>query len=251
MKIIIILILFFYFISFPFAQETSFHKSHLFLGTWQLDSEKDLFEIWSFNKENVYSGKVIHINGFDSTMIENLRLLYVNDTLKYCATVKNQNEGREIIFALKEIQNNGYKFIFENPEHLSPHRIVYDFSENLKMKVTVESIANGKNKTIYYSFTKIPSDNDIAVFSGYIKKEQFVNKGRHIIENVFDYFFVIEGTPYFIKFSGSDVSITGIKEFEEHKLRLKIKFLYGMWDSDDETHQSRIGKYINVLEILN
>ena len=33
-------------------------------------------------------------------------------------------------------------------------------------------------------------------------------------------------------------------------IRLKVIFRWGLWDADDETYQSRIGRYVNILEII-
>ncbi|MBN1632856.1 MAG: hypothetical protein JW917_01665 [Ignavibacteria bacterium] len=249
-KIIFAVILSLHLTGISFAQPQTVFKKHLFLGTWQMDSEDLVFEEWSYVNDELYTGKTYFTNYNDTTIIEILRLCFIDNIFCYCTTVEGQNDGKEIVFELKHIENYGEKFTFENQEHDFPRKIIYEFSFNNTMTVTLEGTVECKNKQVNYNFSKIPSDNDIAIFTGKLIKEQFVNKGGRTVEEVFDYFFEIEETPYFIRFKNGEVSLKEIEECTDNNVRLKVFLRWGLWDSDDETHQSRIGRYVNVLEIV-
>jgi len=232
------------------AQPKMVFKKHLFLGTWQTDSDELIFEEWTYVNDNLYTGKTYYISGNDTTFIETLRLCYIDNIFCYCATVQGHNDNKEIVFRLKHIENHGEKLTFENREHDFPQRIVYEFSSNNTMTAAVDGTEEGENKQISFEFRKIPSDNDIAIFTGKFVKEQFVNKGGREIEGVYDYFFEIEETPYFISFKEGDVDIKELEECTGNNVRLKVLLRWGSLDADDEISQSRIGRYVNILEII-
>ena len=252
MKIRIILILIFTLLitSLSSAQPKMVFKKHLFLGTWQMDSDELIFEEWTYVNDELYTGKTYYICNNDTTIIETLRLCYIDNIFCYCATIEEQNEGKEIVFRLKHIENHGEKLTFENREHDFPQRIVYEFSFNNTMTASIEGTEEGENKQVEFKFSKIPSSNDIAIFTGKIIKEQFVNKGGREIEGAYDYFFEIEETPYFVRLKNGDVSINELEECTDNNVRLKVFLRWGSWDADDEMSQSRIGRYVNILEII-
>lgn len=104
------------------------------------------------------------------------------------------------------------------------------------------------------------SDTSTKIFEGKIIKSLQINKvGRKL--KIYDYFFVDGKTKkqYFIK---SSTNTTLIDEIEKHiiysdtlnnetkKLKIKGKKQTGLWDSDNPEHQSRVGDYIHIYEIL-
>lgn len=249
-KIIFAIILSLLLTKISLSQPEKVFKKHLFLGTWQMFSEEMVFEEWKYVNDDLYTGKTYFINNNDTTIMETLRLCFIENILCYCSTVEGQNDGKEIVFKLKHNENNGEKLTFENKEHDFPREIVYEFSSNNSMTVTIEGIKESKYKEVTYKFGKIPSDNDIAFFTGKLKKEQFVNKGGRVIEGVYDYFFEIEEKPYFVRFKDGTVTLKEIEECIDKNVRLKVLLRWGLWDADDETYQSRIGRYVNILEFI-
>lgn len=250
-RIIFIFILLLLFTATSFPQPRTVFKKHLFLGKWQLISDKyDIIEEWQYIDDTLYIGRTYMIVNNDTNVLETLRLCYIDNIFCYCSTLPDQNEGKEIIFKLKHIENYGEKLTFENSLHDFPQKIVYEFFSDNRMTATIEGIKDNVKKKTEYNFSKIPSIYDIAILTGKLIKKQFVNKAGRLINGVYDYFFEIEETPYFIRFCDNCVSLEEIEKYINNEVKLHIVFKWGLWDADDENYQSRIGRYINILEII-
>lgn len=234
-----------------YAQPKVVFKKHLFLGKWQLISDKyNIVEEWSYISDTLYTGRTyMTVNG-DTSIIETLRLCYLNKIFCYCSAVPNQNDGKEIVFKLKHIENFGEKLTFENPSHDFPQKIVYEFFSNNQMSASIEGMKDGINKKTEYKFSKIPSLFDIGTFTGKFLRKQFVNKAGRAIDGVYDYYFSIEEKDYFIRFKDGGVTLKELEEYTNKEVRLEVMFHWGLWDTDEENIQSRIGSYVNVLGII-
>jgi hypothetical protein len=251
-RVVITVILIFHFTAVMFAQQRVVFKKHLFLGTWQLVSDKhNVTEEWIYINDSLYTGRAYTVINNDTTTIETLQLRYVDNIFCYCSTVPDQNEGREIIFRLKHIENHGEKLTFENQLHDYPQKIIYEFSPNNQMTAIIEGISNGIYKKTEFNFKKIPSLFDTGVFTGKLIKETFYNKAGKEIKGVFDYFVIIEDTHYFVRFKESNISLKELEKYLEKEVCLKLRFRWGLWDTDDENVQSRIGRYVEIMEIVN
>lgn len=140
-----------------------FHESkaqtvfYAFAGLWKMETKDGpLYEHWTKISDSLYSGKSFRIQQTDTLVLERVQLKYVNGKPCYAPTVANQNEGKEVQFPLKEISSDGKRFVFENPEHDFPQRIIYFFSSAGKLSARVEGEMNGKIAAENYSFRKEP-----------------------------------------------------------------------------------------------
>lgn len=226
-------------------------KLQLFLGSWRTESgEGIVIEKWSMVSESEYKCKSYSVNGKDTVLLEQVSLRYINDRLNYCPNVLNQNDGKEVYFELKNVTDDGTKFTFENIAHDFPQRIIYHFENDLKLTARIEGTTNGKERFVDYNYMKELSVQDTTIFTAKIIKEQFINKGNRKIEGVYDYFMIINGVRYFIKFKNSNLSPSYIDELLNKSLMYKIVLNYGTWDADDNMSQTRIGKYVNIIGVL-
>jgi hypothetical protein len=98
------------------------------LGTWIVQSPNGVqrVETWSETNETLFTGRGIRVSAEkDSTLLETLELKYAGGTYWYIPTVRDQNNAMPVPFSLTFAK--GHQFIFENPEHDFPQRIIYHF----------------------------------------------------------------------------------------------------------------------------
>jgi hypothetical protein len=124
------------------------------LGTWENTSAQGTFtEYWEKTSETVYSGTGIGVTPKGDTMFaEHIKLELVNDTLYYKPVVGGQNEGKETVFTEKSLSDSG--FVFENPEHDFPQRIVYRKPTDSTLYARIEGKENGKDRQEEFQFRK-------------------------------------------------------------------------------------------------
>src|SRR6185436_14181697 len=112
----------------------------LFEGTWQMKDEQGgiMYEEWHKISDSLYKGENYAISNNNKQVFESVEIKYVDGILCYAPTVKDQNEGKEVLFKLKEISEGGKKFIFENLQHDFPQRIIYHFKNKSTLDARVE-----------------------------------------------------------------------------------------------------------------
>jgi Domain of unknown function (DUF6265) len=96
-------------------------------GDWEMPRRKGgvLVETWKFKDAKTMLGGSMSIVGKDTTVQESVRLFYKDKQFWYESTVPDQNDGKPIAF--KMVRAEAGKFVFENPKHDFPQRIVYRF----------------------------------------------------------------------------------------------------------------------------
>ncbi|MEO5570489.1 MAG: DUF6265 family protein [Bacteroidia bacterium] len=128
----------------------------LFEGTWKMKDESGatMFEEWHKVSDSLYTGENYSVSKDKKQVFETFQLKYVDGKLCYAPTVKNQNEGKEILFTLKEISDDGKRFVFENLQHDFPQRIIYHFKNKSKLEARVEGTVEGKERSSDFHFEK-------------------------------------------------------------------------------------------------
>lgn len=93
-------------------------------GFWMSDPlEGGLREQWTVKSDQLMLGKGFTMEKGDTTFFENLRIFRERNAIYYGASVPTQNNGRMVMFELTSSGNQ--KFVFENPEHDFPQKIIY------------------------------------------------------------------------------------------------------------------------------
>jgi hypothetical protein len=72
----------------------------------------------------------------------------------YTATPSRQKEAS---FVASRVSDSGATF--ENPAHDFPQKIVYTKTSNTSMVVRIEGERHGKNRSVEFSFTRVPCSN--------------------------------------------------------------------------------------------
>lgn len=121
------------------------------VGLWKSEGNLVFYEHWIQLPDSSLVGKGFSINGTDTLFSESLRIAYQNDTLYYYATVYRQNKGGEIPFRLVKSEKSGW--VFENPSHDYPNRIIYKIQNDSVLFARTENIRG--NKPIEFRFKKV------------------------------------------------------------------------------------------------
>lgn len=116
-------------------------------GTWKMEN-KDVYEHWDRLNENSLKGFSYAFNNGQIAVIEYLDITHFNNEITYTATVVGQNQGKGISFKLTRTDDI---FLFENPDHDFPKRIVYQKLSDSEMFVEV---SDGMQKGFSYRMKK-------------------------------------------------------------------------------------------------
>jgi hypothetical protein len=96
-------------------------------GTWEMPGKQGGFRLEEWNQldSQTLSGRGLKVVGTDTMVLETIRILAEGDAIWYIPTVPDQNNAEAIPFKL--VRSGNYEFVFENPTHDFPQRIVYRF----------------------------------------------------------------------------------------------------------------------------
>jgi hypothetical protein len=124
------------------------------LGSWEMQTPKGkIVEQWMQNPDKTLSGKSYRINAKgDSVLTETLQIRKVGKETFYCSTVNGQNEGKEVCFKL--ISTKDQIYVFENPSHDFPQKIVYQNQGKNEMLAWIEGELNGKSRKSEFRYKR-------------------------------------------------------------------------------------------------
>jgi hypothetical protein len=108
-----------------------------------------LSETWKKENDSTFSGTTYFIiNKKDTVHSETILLTQLNDELIYRPTVKGQNDDKPIDFIMTSDSEN--TFVFENPKHNYPQKIVYKKVNENSLVATISGMQQGKQSTESY-----------------------------------------------------------------------------------------------------
>ena len=112
-----------------------------------------MYESWVKQNDSALIGKSYMLKGKDTVVFESVRLVQEQTNLFYIPTVKNQNNGLPVRFALKTISKE--KMIFENPTHDFPQVISYAKTGADSLVAEISGMVKGKEQKETYPMKKI------------------------------------------------------------------------------------------------
>lgn len=129
-------------------------KMNWLVGQWENKTpEGYLTETWVKDNDSTFSGQTYFIiREKDTVHSESIVLTQVNEDLIYRPTVKGQNNDEPVDFKLTSDAENS--FIFENPKHDYPQKIVYRKVNDKSLVATITGIQQGKQSTESYPMSK-------------------------------------------------------------------------------------------------
>ena len=152
-KCLFVLIVYYVWANSLVAQNTvSFDFSQL-SGTWvKQHTSSPQIEHWQSQPDGSFTGFGADVKGIDTVVTEDLRIFHANGTWQYEAKVKNQNNGKPIVFALQNA--NRKKCTFSNPAHDFPQKIQYSLKKSGLRVALYGPSPMGKSITYFIDFKR-------------------------------------------------------------------------------------------------
>ena len=123
------------------------------LGDWENKMPVgDLSENWEKKDDSTFVGHSYFIKGKDTISSESIELTQKGEELYYIPTVKGQNNNKAVSFKLNTATTK--EFIFENPKHDYPQKIVYKLINANNLVATISGIQQGKPSSESYPLKK-------------------------------------------------------------------------------------------------
>ncbi|MCL9807689.1 DUF6265 family protein [Flavobacterium amniphilum] len=124
-------------------QENNLKKAEWLIGTWKNKTPKgSMFESWVKVNDFEFSGESYLVKKDGLFTLETISLVQEKDSLYYIPTVKDQNNGLPVRFALKTISDT--KILFENQKHDFPQVISYTKVNSDSLVAEISGTKNGQ-----------------------------------------------------------------------------------------------------------
>lgn len=129
------------------------NKMNWLEGSWENKMpEGILTETWTKVNDSTYKGKTLFIKEKDTIHNEEIVLSQKGETLYYTPTVIGQNNDEPIEFKMTNSTEN--EFVFENPKHDYPQKIVYKKLNATNLVATISGKQRGKASSESYPMKK-------------------------------------------------------------------------------------------------
>lgn len=153
-KILIAIVCFIVLSAWTMKLTNDITKAKWLIGTWENKTPKgSIYETWSKISNNEFSGKSYIVKEKDTIVFENIRLVQEQGGLFYIPTVKNQNDGLPVRFALKTISET--QLVFENPQHDFPQIISYTKIISDSLVAEISGTKNGQERKQAFSMKRV------------------------------------------------------------------------------------------------
>lgn len=138
---------------FTTAQQATIPFTQL-TGTWIMEKKNGTImgETWWKKDDNSMSGESFLIKKGDTTILETVDLLKEGNDIFYVPVAFGQNDDKPVRFKLTAVTASAY--IFENPAHDFPKRIVYDFTDSETLHAYIDDGTEKKRQHYYYKKKK-------------------------------------------------------------------------------------------------
>jgi uncharacterized protein YciI len=117
-------------------------------GTWKIEN-KEMYEHWDSLGINAMRGFSYKMMNGQQEITEYLDINRLEDGTFYSASVLNQNQGKGIDFRLTKTDS---AFVFENPDHDFPKKIVY---QRLSDSQVFVQVSDGKQKEYDFKMNRL------------------------------------------------------------------------------------------------
>ncbi|WP_448697985.1 DUF6265 family protein [Mucilaginibacter sp. AW1-3] len=138
-----------------YAQSPGIKVLYPLSGRWEMQTKKGIFgESWKKVSADELQSTGYSIKGKDTTWLEKVQLIKKPDGIYYIPTVKDENGGKAVPFKLISSVNN--EFIFSNPQHDFPQRVIYHLVKPDSLHAWIDGQYKGKyvKQDFYYHRVK-------------------------------------------------------------------------------------------------
>jgi hypothetical protein len=138
--------------AFKLADNSKIFKKLLTLqGTWKMVTKRGniICEEWKKVDNNYLQNRGYMLKGTDTLVTERVALTNTKEGILYTSTVEDQNNKQPIAFKMTKNEDN--IFVFENPAHYFPKRIVYKLITADSLHAFIDDgTETGKKQNFYY-----------------------------------------------------------------------------------------------------
>ena len=121
-------------------------------GTWQMKTAKGYScERWVKTNSNQLNGVAFDVAAKDTTVLERVTLLNKAGIISY--NVTGAKSGDKTSFKLTSTKNG--QFVFEDPKHDFPQRVVYHFVKPDSIHAWVDGKYKGKYEKVDYYYKRV------------------------------------------------------------------------------------------------
>jgi Domain of unknown function (DUF6265) len=122
-------------------------------GVWKMNGSRAvLCEEWKKMGKNYLQNKGYLVKGSDTTVTERVALTRTKEGIFYTSTVEEQNNKKPIAFKMTSASDN--TFVFENPGHDFPKRIVYQIVSADSLHAWIDDGEDETKKVRHFYFTR-------------------------------------------------------------------------------------------------
>ncbi len=143
-------------LSFGYTSDNKkvFKKLYVLEGVWKMKTKKGaICEEWKKVDKSHLQSRGYMIKGTDTIINEWVALTRTKEDISYTSTVENQNDKKPVAFKLTS--SSGNVFVFENPEHDFPKRIVYDLVSADSLHAYTDDGIVGTKKVQHFYYSKV------------------------------------------------------------------------------------------------
>lgn len=128
----------------------TFKKLYVLQGTWKMVTKRGaICEEWKKIDDNYLQNRGYMVRGTDTVINERVALTNTKEGIFYTSTVEDQNNKQPVAFKMTKSEDN--VFIFENPAHDFPKRIVYKLVTADSLYAFIDDgTETGKKQNFYY-----------------------------------------------------------------------------------------------------
>jgi hypothetical protein len=153
-KLLLVVVLFLCCLAYGGPTDTFTSLYPLAGGTWQMKTKKGFIcERWKKINSNELQSIGFRVAGIDTVIEEKVRLIKKGDSIYYVPNVTDQNGGKEVCFKLTSSAKG--EFVFSNPAHDFPQRVVYQFISRDSLYAWVDGLYKGKYVKQDFRYTRV------------------------------------------------------------------------------------------------
>jgi hypothetical protein len=131
----------------------NFKRLYALQGVWKSTTKKGtLCEEWKKINNDYLQSKGYIIKGGDTIINERVALTNVGGTVFYTSTVADQNEKKPVAFKMTRVDNKS--FVFENPQHDFPKRIVYELVSTDSLHAFIDDGIDGSGHIRHFYYKR-------------------------------------------------------------------------------------------------
>ncbi|HMQ05684.1 MAG TPA: DUF6265 family protein [Saprospiraceae bacterium] len=130
------------------------NKARWLEGLWENKTPKSsIYEEWKRVNNKEMSAINYIVKDGDTIVLEELRIVSVDNQLQYISKVRNQNQGQAVTFIQSYLSET--EMIFENPDHDFPQQIKYVRVNQDSLVASIHGLRNGQERTINFPMKRM------------------------------------------------------------------------------------------------